>query len=80
MVLSDTRSSADVEARNEDGWTRLLLAARYNENPEVLQVLLDAGADATAKNGRGKTAWDLIQDNEALKGSKAYWRLNELRY
>ena len=41
---------------------------------------LDAGADATAKNGRGEIAWDLIQDNEALKGTKAYWRLNELRY
>jgi len=24
--------------------------------------------------------WDLIQDNEALKGSKAYWRLNDLRF
>ncbi len=41
---------------------------------------MDAGADATAKDEWGKTAWDLIQDNEALKGTKAYWRLNELRY
>ena len=71
---------ADLEARNEDGFTPLMLAARYNTNPEVLQVLLDAGADATAKNGEKETAWDLIQDNEALKGTKAYWRLNELRY
>ena len=45
-----------------------------------LHVLLEAGADATAKNGEKETAWDLIQDNEALKGTKAYWRLNELRY
>jgi len=55
-------------------------AARENENTEVVLALLDAGADATAKNGEGKTAWDLIQDNEALKGTKAYWRLNELRF
>ena len=73
-------AGADVEARDEDGWTPLMLAAVNNENPEMVQVLLEAGADATAKNGEGKTAWDLIQDNEALKGSKAYWRLNELRY
>ena len=73
-------AGADVEARNEDGSTPLMFAAMENSNPEVLQVLLDAGADATAKNGMGKTAWDLIQDNEALKGSKAYWRLNDLRF
>ena len=73
-------AGADVEARTEYGMTPLMFAAGANENPEVVQVLLDAGADATAKNGGGETAWDLIQDNEALKGSKAYWRLNELRY
>ena len=73
-------AGADLEARTEGGLTPLMYAARYNENPEVVQVLLDAGADATAKNGRGEIAWDLIQDNEALKGTKAYWRLNELRY
>ena len=73
-------AGADVEARNEYGWTPLMFAAEYNENPEVVQALLDAGADATAKNGEKETAWDLIQDNEALKDSKAYWRLNDLRY
>jgi ankyrin repeat protein len=78
QVLLD--AGADVEARTEDSWTSLMFAAGYNENPEVVQVLLDAGADATATDGDGKTAWDLIQDNEALKGTKAYWRLNELRY
>ena len=69
-----------MEASLEGGGTPLMLAAAVNSNPEVVQVLLDAGANATAKNGRGKTAWDLIQDNEALKGTKAYWRLNKLRF
>ena len=72
-------AGADLKARDADGNTPLMLAARENSNPEIVQVLLDAGADATAKNGEGKTAWDLIQDNEALKSSKAYWRLNDLR-
>ena len=43
-----------MEARNEYGRTPLMYAAGYNENLEVLQELLDAGADATAKNG-GRT-------------------------
>ena len=74
-------AGADLEERIPViGFTPLMWAAGYNENPEVLQVLLDAGADATAKNEGGETAWDLIQDNEALKGSKAYWRLHELRF
>ena len=80
MVQALLDAGADLEARNEYGWTPLMYAAEYNSNPEVLQVLLDAGADATAKNGEKETAWDLIQDNEALKDSKAYWRLNDLRY
>ena len=63
---------AEVNARAENGQTALMYAALWNENPEVVLALLDAGADATAKNGEGTTAWDLIQDNEALKGSKAY--------
>ena len=73
-------AGADLEARNKYGETPLMYAAQSNESPEVVQALLDAGADATGKNGEGKTALDLIQDNEALKGTKAYWRLNELRY
>ena len=55
-------------------------AARNNENTEVVQALLYAGADATATNRGGKTAWDLIQENEALEGSPAYWALNDLRF
>ena len=73
-------AGADLEARNKDGRTPLMYAAGANTNPEMVLALLYAGADATAKNGRGEIARDLIQDNEALKGSKAYWRLNELRY
>ena len=42
-----------------DGWTPLIIAARYNEDPEVLSVLLEAGANvnATIRKGnlRGRT-------------------------
>ena len=35
--------------------------------------------DATATNEDGESAWDLIQENDALEGSPAYWALNDLR-
>ena len=28
----------------------------------------------------GKIPWDYAKENEALKGTDAYWRLNELRF
>ena len=56
-------AGADANAGNESGDTPLLLAAAYNSDPDVLTVLLDAGADATvhgavlpAVGGGGRTA------------------------
>ena len=73
-------AGADLEARDEDGGTPLMWVAAFNSNPEVVQALLDAGTDPTASNRGGSTAWDLIQDNHELKGSKVYWRLNDLHW
>ena len=56
------------------------LAVRSNENPAVVAVLLDAGADPKAQAKDGGTAWDWIQQNENLKDTAVYWRLNDLRY
>ena len=72
-------AGADLEARDEAGYTPLMWAARHNES-SVVQALLDAGADATATNEDGESAWDLIQENEALEGSPAYWALNDPRF
>ena len=43
-----------------------------------IQALLDAGANAKAKEG--KTPWDYSQNNEELKGTKGYWALNDAQY
>ena len=76
-VLLD--AGADVNARNEDGLTALIAAA-LSGTAENVKVLLDAGADASHKDKDGKTAWDLAQDNEKLKGTDAYWMLNDARF
>ncbi len=68
-VQADIDAGADLEARSEDSSTPLMYAAAYNENAAVVQALIDAGADATATNRGGKTAWDLIQENESLRSA-----------
>ena len=80
-------AGANLEARDEDGNTSLHLAAQYvneyvigNHAGAAIEALLDAGADATARNAAGQTPWDLAEDNEALKGADAYWRLNDARF
>ncbi len=57
-----------------------MLAAEYNENPAVVITLLNAGADGTIKSSEGETAFDYAQQNQKLKGTKAYWDLNNARF
>ena len=46
---------AEVNARNESGYTPLHGAAQQNENPAVLALLLDRGAEINARNVGGET-------------------------
>ena len=34
------------------------------------------GANPMTRNAEDRTPWDLVQENDALKGSAAYWRMN----
>lgn len=79
-VADCLNSDSDVNARTENGYTPLHFAAALADNPDVLTVLLDAGADGTAVNSDGETPFDLAKDNEALVGKDAYWALNEARF
>ena len=72
-------AGADLTAQDEDGLTPLHDAAS-NGNPAVLSALVAAGADPTAQDKAGQLPWDLAQDNAALKGTDAWWRLNEGRF
>ncbi len=55
-------------------------AGRWNWTPEVLQALLDASADATALDGDGRRAIDYARENEYLRGTDAYWQLNDASF
>ena len=55
-------------------------AARWSNSPDVVKALLDTGANPKANASDGSTPWDLIQKNDALKGTDVYWLLHETRY
>ena len=72
-------AGADVNARLEDGWTPLHIAAALG-TPENIAALLEAGADGTAEDDQGETPWDWAQDNASIRGTTAYWALNDARF
>ena len=50
-VRAAIRAGANVNAHGGIlGWTPLMVAAAFNENPKVVLVLLDAGAELEARN------------------------------
>ncbi|MCY4355607.1 MAG: hypothetical protein OXC09_12695 [Truepera sp.] len=64
----------DVNARTIGlGYTPLHWAVWFSDDPAAIEALLDAGADATARDLSGNTPWDYTQDNEALRDTDAYW-------
>ncbi|MBR1602034.1 MAG: ankyrin repeat domain-containing protein [Synergistaceae bacterium] len=56
QVAHAMENGANVNAKDNDGNTALIWAARNNENPEVIAALIKAGADINAKNKNGNTA------------------------
>ena len=81
IVLDNGHCVFDLRPRSRaPDDTPLHLAAQFNKDPAIITALLDAGADPKARNANAMTPWDHAKDNEALKGSDAYWRLNDARF
>ena len=79
VVTALVQTGADPNARTEFGSTPLDVAA-INGRAEVVMALVEAGADPMTRNAEDRTPWDLVQENDALKGSAAYWRMNDARF
>lgn len=53
---------SNIDSQDIQGWTPLHSAAQ-NEHLDVLKLLLDSGADIGMRNGRDKTALDIVRDS-----------------
>ena len=76
-------AGADTGARERKAPHRMPLhiAAGFNDNPAVIEALIEADADVGAHDEFGMTPFDYAKrNNEALKGTDAYWLLNEGRF
>ena len=77
QVMEAIEAGADLNARDKDGATPLMIACMRNQNAEVVSTLLKAGADGKAKDNRGLTAIDYAANNANLQRSDAYQQLQE---
>ena len=80
VVSKLIEAGADVNACSEVGKTPLHVAAEFDVTPELINVLLDAGTDAKACDKADSTAWHYAQGKDVLKGTDAFWRLNDARF
>ncbi|WP_443737349.1 ankyrin repeat domain-containing protein [Treponema sp.] len=52
-------SKADVNAKDNDGWTALMFASRFSENDKIVEKLIENGAQIKAKNNYGVSSLKL---------------------
>ena len=80
MIALFIDRGANIEDRAENGGTPLHAAVAFSKTPAIVELLLDKGANPKAQNNDGRTPFDLAKENEHLKGSVVYWRLNDAQY
>ena len=64
---------ADVNAKDNRGWTSLHMAS-WNNHIEIAEFLLDAGADVEAKSNKGETPLHLVDSDEMRELLKKYMK------
>lgn len=75
IVRTLIKNNVEVNAFGAFKVTALMLACRMADNPEVVEILLDAGADIKAKDQNGNSVVDYADKNPIIKNAKIYNRL-----
>jgi len=71
-------AGTEVNARDENGWTPLLLAAAYG-TAETTAALVGAGADPKARDRDGRFPADMAEGNGKVKDHNIFRALEEAR-
>ena len=79
VSLMNGLAGTEVNERTADSRTALMWAAACTSDPRVAQALLGAGADGKAKSDKESTALGYLESNARLRGTDAYWTLNDAR-
>ena len=69
-IRARIKSGADVNEKDKNGATPLMLLSRENRNPSVIKVVLKSGADIMAKDSAGKNAIDYARERNNIKIEK----------
>ncbi len=56
------QAGANINEKNEDGWTALHKAAYEQDKTEIIDLLMQSGSDVEAKNRFGKTPLQLAEE------------------
>ena len=62
VIKALLEKGANIEVKDSSGYTPLLYALQQNVDVNIVRLLLDFGADTTAKSRFGKTAVDYAND------------------
>lgn len=71
------KAGAEIDARTDTGMTPLHVAASSSSNPSAILALIKSGADVRAVDSFGNTSFDLVEKNQALRNSIAYFALKD---
>ena len=77
-VRAAIAGGANVNAMNAKGRTALMMASLSNTHPEVIELLIDSGADVSVRSNRGTTALVYAGHNKRLQSTRALQRLQTL--
>ena len=83
MPVSDpavSRPRLIRDARFLEAGRREIALRQGSHTGETGTALLEAGADPNARDNDGKRPFVYAEDNEQLKGTDAYWKLNDARF
>ena len=56
-------AGADINAKDKQGNSILMQAAKYNSNIKVIKTLINLGADVNIKNDKGQSTEDFVKKN-----------------